>query len=121
MATTSVASPFPAIGHTRHHSWGITMFVNDDIDLYAETIEGDQVPLWWPVARPHEIRTETIEVAGSDDVTFELRKTHHGPLIDDDRGHVVDIHAASRKPTPRGVLWLFSGPQAWMKCKLRHP
>ena len=31
--------PFPAIGHTRHHSWGITMFVNDDIDLYRETIK----------------------------------------------------------------------------------
>ena len=26
--------PFPAIGHTRDHAWGITMFVNDEIDLY---------------------------------------------------------------------------------------
>lgn len=75
--------PFPAIGHTRHHSWGITMFVNDDIDLYAETIEGDQY-LYGGQWRDLTIQTETIEVAGGDDVTFELRKTHHGPLIDDD-------------------------------------
>ena len=32
--------PFPAIGHTRHHAWGITMFVNDEIDFYRETIDG---------------------------------------------------------------------------------
>ena len=33
--------PFPVIGHTRDHAWGMTMFVNDDIDLFRETIEGD--------------------------------------------------------------------------------
>ena len=75
--------PFPAIGHTRHHSWGITMFVNDDIDLYQETIEGDQY-LFGNEWRDLETRTETIEVSGGEAVTFELRSTHHGPLIEDD-------------------------------------
>lgn len=75
--------PFPAIGHTRHHSWGITMFVNDDIDLYQETIEGDKY-LFGGEWRDIETRTETIKVAGGEDVTFTLRKTHHGPLIEDD-------------------------------------
>ena len=75
--------PFPAIGHTRHHAWGITMFVNDDIDLYRETIEGDRYlhgEEWLPVAT----HVDTILVAGEDaPVTFEIRKTHHGPLIND--------------------------------------
>ena len=74
--------PFPAIGHTRHHSWGITMFVNDDIDLYRETIK-DGKYLQGDRWRDIEVNMETIEVAGGDDVTFELRKTHHGPLIED--------------------------------------
>ena len=75
--------PFPAIGHTRHHSWGITMFVNDDMDLYRETIEGDRYlhdGAWLDL----ELQDETIEVAGGDPVNFTIRKTHHGPLIEDD-------------------------------------
>jgi penicillin amidase len=75
--------PFPAIGHTRDHAWGITMFVNDDIDLYRETIEGDRyyhAGEWLPI----ESSTETIFVAGEEPVIFEWRKTHHGPLIEKD-------------------------------------
>ena len=75
--------PFPAIGHTRDHAWGITMFVNDDIDLYRETIEGDRyfhAGEWLPI----ESSMETILIAGEEPVSFEWRKTHHGPLIEDD-------------------------------------
>jgi penicillin amidase len=75
--------PFPAIGHTHNHAWGITMFVNDDIDLYRETIDGDLYlhgGEWLPIQKS----TETIVVAGGDSVEFELRKTHHGPLIEED-------------------------------------
>ncbi len=75
--------PFPAIGHTRSHAWGITMFVNDDIDLYAETIKGEKYlhdGAWLDL----EVTTETIKVQGGDSVEFELRKTHHGPIIHDD-------------------------------------
>jgi penicillin amidase len=75
--------PFPAIGHTRDHAWGITMFVNDEIDFYRETIDGDRYlhgGEWLPL----ETTTETIEVSGDEPVEFELRKTHHGPLLEDD-------------------------------------
>ena len=75
--------PFPVIGHTRDHAWGITMFVNDDIDLYRETLDGDRYlhgDEWLPLS----VRTETIEVAGKAPVTFEVRETHHGPLIEED-------------------------------------
>jgi len=75
--------PFPVIGHTRDHAWGITMFVNDDIDLYRETLDGDRYlhgGEWLPL----NVRTETIEVTGKAPVTFEVRETHHGPLIEED-------------------------------------
>ena len=74
--------PFPVIGHTREHAWGITMFVNDDIDLYRERIDGNRY-LHGGAWRDLTITEETIEVAGGDPVTFEVRKTHHGPLIED--------------------------------------
>ena len=75
--------PFPVIGHTRDHAWGVTMFVNDEIDLFRETIEGDTYyhnGEWLPL----DIRIETLEVAGKAPVTFEVRETHHGPLLEDD-------------------------------------
>ena len=75
--------PFPAIGHTRDHAWGITMFVNDEIDFYREIVEGDRYlhgDEWLPL----EVRTEVIEVAGDNPVEFAVRKTHHGPLIEED-------------------------------------
>ena len=74
--------PFPVIGHTRDHAWGITMFVNDDIDLYRERIDGDRY-LHGGEWRDLAITQETIDVAGGEPVTFEVRKTHHGPLIED--------------------------------------
>lgn len=75
--------PFPALGHTRDHAWGITMFVNDDMDLYSETIKDGQYlhdGQWLDL----EVSTEIIHVKGEEDVSFELRKTHHGPIIFDD-------------------------------------
>lgn len=75
--------PFPAIGHTREHAWGITMFVNDDIDLYRETIENESYLRdgeWFPL----EVRREVIHVAGADSVEFWVRSTPHGPLIEED-------------------------------------
>ena len=59
------------------------MFVNDEIDLFRETIQGDTYyhnGEWLPL----DIRTETLEVAGKAPVTFEVRETHHGPLLEDD-------------------------------------
>ena len=76
--------PFPAIGHTREHAWGITMFVNDDMDFYQETLDGDRY-LFGDEWRPLELVEEIIEVAGGEPVSFQVRKTHHGPLLDDDR------------------------------------
>ena len=53
------------------------------MDLYRETIEGDRYlhdGAWLDL----ELQDETIEVAGGDPVNFTIRKTHHGPLIEDD-------------------------------------
>jgi len=74
--------PFPPLGHTRERAWGITMFVNDDVDLYKETIQGNRY-LYDGKMVDLEISKEVIHVAGGEDVELEVRSTLHGPLISD--------------------------------------
>jgi penicillin amidase len=72
--------PFPLIGHTLNQSWGITMFQNDDIDMYQEKIK-DGKYLYGDEWKELETRTETIKVKGGEDVTFKITETSHGPIL----------------------------------------
>ncbi len=77
--------PFPQIGHDDFKAWGITMFENDEVDLYAETFNNDDANKvmhkgeWTDV----EYFNENISVKDSKDVTFDIRRTAHGPVISD--------------------------------------
>lgn len=73
--------PFPPLGHTKERAWGITMFVNDDVDFYSETLKNGQY-LHDGVWHDLEVAKEVIHVAGGEDVELEIRSTMHGPLID---------------------------------------
>lgn len=76
--------PIAFMGHTRHHAIGVTMFENDDIDLYQEQLDEEGRHYYQDGhLLPLEIRKETISVKGSDDVVIEVRKTHHGSIISD--------------------------------------
>ena len=72
--------PGVMIGHNADIAWGFTNLGPDVTDLYLERIDGER---WlddrgW---RPLEIHTETIEVAGGDDVQLEVRRTDQGPVL----------------------------------------
>ncbi len=74
--------PGVVIGHNADIAWGFTNLGPDVSDLYLERVRGDE---WrydgkW---RPLRTRTETIEVAGGEDVRIEVRSTKHGPLVSD--------------------------------------
>ena len=77
--------PFPFMAHNRDRAWAITMFENDDVDLYAETFKpGDDSSVlykgrWVKV----ETLTETIRVKGQKDSELVIRITPHGPIITD--------------------------------------
>ena len=62
--------PGVVIGHNDRIAWGFTNLTTDVTDLYLEKIEGDE---YWRDGQlvPLEERTETIKVAGGEDV--ELR------------------------------------------------
>lgn len=64
---------FPHFGHNADVAWSITHGMADDQDLFLERF-GDPDPV---VTR----RTETIPVAGGDDVEVECLETANGPVV----------------------------------------
>ncbi|CAN5531938.1 penicillin acylase family protein [soil metagenome] len=77
--------PFAAIGHSRQHAWGLTMFENDDLDFYSERIKpGDSTKYWsdgkW---KKLEVKTIIIKIKGQADEKLTVRTTRHGPLMQD--------------------------------------
>lgn len=72
--------PGIVIGHNQKVAWGFTNLTTDVTDLYVERVEGDQY--WRDGALvPLEASTETIKVAGGDDIDLTIRSTVHGPII----------------------------------------
>lgn len=80
---TFAGVPGVVIGHNDRVAWGVTTQAVDTQDLYIEkvnpanpnqyAVDGEWVDF--------DTRHETIEVAGSDPVSFEVRSTRHGPVI----------------------------------------
>jgi len=72
--------PGIVIGHNDRVAWGFTNLTTDVADLYIERVDGDD---YWQDGEKHPLakRTETLKVAGGDDVELEVRSTEHGPIV----------------------------------------
>lgn len=72
--------PGIVIGHNERVAWGFTNLTTDVADLYIERIDGDD---YWRDGERHPLRTrtETLKVAGAEDVALEVRSTAHGPIL----------------------------------------
>lgn len=101
----------PAIGHTPHGAWGLTMFENDDADLYREKVNPQNPNQVW--YKDHwedlKVRKETIKVKGAADVTLEVKKSRHGYILN---GAFKDIDHIKE---PIALWWIF---HEWPN---RHP
>jgi penicillin amidase len=95
-------NPVASLGHNLDFGWSITMFQNDDIDLIAEKLNPSNANQVWYQGQWVELqsRTEKIEVKGSDPVTLTLRRSPHGPIINDALGE----HSGK---TPIAMWWAF--------------
>src|SRR5690606_15617236 len=76
-------NPFASLGHNHDFGWSLTMFQNDDVDLVAEQInpqDPDQVRVdgQW---RTLEKTTQRIAVKGEAPVSITLRRSPHGPVV----------------------------------------
>ncbi len=82
---TFPGTPGVVAGHNGRIAWGVTN-VNPDVqDLVEEKVDPANPAdyLTKDGSEPFVIRTETIKVAGGDDVTLTVRSTSHGSIIND--------------------------------------
>jgi penicillin amidase len=85
-------NPMALLGHNRRFGWSLTMFQNDDVDLVAEKINPANPNQVWFKGQwvPMTSRQETLKVKGQPDQVLTLRRSPHGPIINDaipgDRG-----------------------------------
>lgn len=86
--------PGVVIGHNDEVAWGFTNLTTDVADLYIEKIQGNSY--WYDGELvPLQVRTETLAVAGGDDVDITIRSTAHGPIIS---GLTGDFTAIAEDP-----------------------
>jgi penicillin amidase len=92
--------PFALVGHNATSAWGVTMLLNDDMDLYCEQVTQQAGTYYFKgEERPIETRSDTIKVKDMEDVIFDIRRTHHGPLVSDFIAHVDSVDEFSLRWT----------------------
>lgn len=84
--------PGVSIGHNEHGAWGLTVFGQDNEDLYVYETDPDDPGRYRHLGRWEEMTVirETIPVRGRGGVEVELKYTRHGPVVFED----PDNHAA---------------------------
>lgn len=70
------------IGKTGYFAWGCTNVITDTQDLYKEKLDDAKLHyLYNGEWRKLQIREETIKVRGGQDVKYNVRSTHRGPIM----------------------------------------
>lgn len=90
VGNTPFGYPVIMFGHNKTITWGSTFGASDIVDLFAEQLHPEDSSRYFyqGAHRAFERRTEVIEVRGAEDVTVELLRSVHGPVIrvDDEAG-----------------------------------
>lgn len=95
--------PFPLLGHNREYAYGLTMFENDDVDLFQEEENSSNIKQYKTVSgfKDFKSRKKTIKVKDSADVVLQIRATQHGPVMND----LLD-GIKSKKPVAMSWIYL---------------
>jgi len=75
--------PFALIGHNHYFGWGLTIFPFDNMDLYSEKVNPDNPDQYLYAGSWKDFKDETyhVKVKDSEDVVYHLKKTIHGPVL----------------------------------------
>jgi penicillin amidase len=97
------ATPGVSIGHNEHGSWGLTIFGNDNEDLYVYDTNPANTNEYRYQGRWEAMRVvrDTVTVKGAGPEQIELKYTRHGPVLFEDR--------ANRKAYALRAAWLEPG------------
>ncbi|MGH9332851.1 MAG: penicillin acylase family protein, partial [Vicinamibacteria bacterium] len=81
--------PGISIGHNEHGAWGLTIFGQDNEDLYVYDVNPENPNQYRYLGGWEEMDVirETIPVRGESAETVELKYTRHGPVLYEDRAH----------------------------------
>ncbi|GEM55731.1 penicillin acylase family protein [Flavobacterium branchiophilum NBRC 15030 = ATCC 35035] len=96
-------TPFPLLGHNRQYAYGLTMFENDDIDLYQET-ENPKNAATYQTPSGFEnwtITKKIIKVKDSSDVVLNVKSSRHGPIMNG----LLDGLSSSK---PIAMSWIYT-------------
>lgn len=76
-------TPFATVVHSEHIATGLTMFENDDVDFYRERVNPANENQYWAIDQwvDFEDREETIVVKDGENVSFNVRESRHGPIM----------------------------------------
>lgn len=93
-------NPVALLGHNPQFGWSLTMFQNDDLDLIAEKVNPANPNQVWYRGQWVDLqsRIESIAVKGAAPVPLTLRRSPHGPLVN-------DAFADSLGTTPIAMWW----------------
>jgi penicillin G amidase len=77
--------PFSILGHNRFLAIGMTMFENDDVDLFQEKANPNQDNQVWRIDHWQDLTTreEEIKVKDEESIKILVRESFHGPIIND--------------------------------------
>jgi penicillin G amidase len=76
-------APFPLLGHNRQYAFGLTMFENDDLDLFQEEVNPNN-PNEYKTSNGYKAfttRIKNIKVKDSTTVILTVKETENGPLM----------------------------------------
>ncbi len=76
-------TPFPLLGHNHNYAYGLTMFENDDVDMFQEEDNPNNKNQYKTATgfQDYKVRKEIIKVKDSADVVLEVKETEHGPVM----------------------------------------
>ncbi|WP_163400615.1 penicillin acylase family protein [Flavobacterium fluviatile] len=96
-------TPFPLLAHNREYAYGLTMFMNDDIDFYQEKNKaGDATQYQTPTGfAKYESRKKIIKVKDSSDVVLTVKSSRHGPIMN-------DLLERLKSKKPIAMSWIFT-------------
>ena len=95
--------PFPLLGHNKNLAYGITMFENDDIDFYREELHPSESKKYRFKEEyfDFDISEKTIKVKDAEPIQITIRKTNHGPVVND------NVETISEE-SPISMSWVFT-------------
>ncbi|HCQ12823.1 penicillin acylase family protein [Flavobacterium sp.] len=96
-------TPFPLLGHNRDYAYGLTMFENDDLDLFQEENNPNNESQYKTIDgfKNYNIRKKIIKIKDSTSVTLNIKESIHGPIMN-------DLLTTLKTKNPIAMSWVYT-------------